>query len=134
MIRRPPRSTRTDTLFPYTTLFRSCAGSVYPLRGLAEHPSDSASAAWSIDLSENWSPKNFPQHIFGFKTGRKAIKFPLMQGVMACGEALLVGFLTRKKRIDGFRVGAHTGVCGAVETGGAACRDRGGPYGLVWVG
>src|SRR3546814_12357709 len=24
MIRRPPESTRTDTLFPYTTLFRSC--------------------------------------------------------------------------------------------------------------
>src|SRR3546814_20404342 len=32
MIRRPPRSTRTDTLFPYTTLFRSggyCRGIVY---------------------------------------------------------------------------------------------------------
>src|SRR3546814_6159128 len=26
MIRRPPRSTRTDTLFPYTTLFRSVPG------------------------------------------------------------------------------------------------------------
>src|SRR3546814_10465706 len=26
MIRRPPRSTRTDTLFPYTTLFRSPLG------------------------------------------------------------------------------------------------------------
>src|SRR3546814_2340235 len=26
MIRRPPRSTRTDTLFPYTTLFRSFFG------------------------------------------------------------------------------------------------------------
>src|SRR3546814_5103355 len=26
MIRRPPRSTRTDTLFPYTTLFRSASG------------------------------------------------------------------------------------------------------------
>src|SRR3546814_15026332 len=26
MIRRPPRSTRTDTLFPYTTLFRSGRG------------------------------------------------------------------------------------------------------------
>src|SRR3546814_3339939 len=25
MVRRPPRSTRTDTLFPYTTLFRSLA-------------------------------------------------------------------------------------------------------------
>src|SRR3546814_7803250 len=28
MIRRPPRSTRTDTLFPYTTLFRSAAYAV----------------------------------------------------------------------------------------------------------
>src|SRR3546814_15614458 len=28
MIRRPPRSTRTDTLFPYTTLFRSSIYSV----------------------------------------------------------------------------------------------------------
>src|SRR3546814_7586821 len=27
MIRRPPRSTRTDTLFPYTTLFRSSRAS-----------------------------------------------------------------------------------------------------------
>src|SRR3546814_2521364 len=26
MLRRPPRSTRTDTLFPYTTLFRSYPG------------------------------------------------------------------------------------------------------------
>src|SRR3546814_3420727 len=35
MIRRPPRSTRTDTLFPYTTLFRS---SVTPLRAFAGDP------------------------------------------------------------------------------------------------
>src|SRR3546814_3440080 len=28
MIRRPPRSTRTDTLFPYTTLFRSRLGDI----------------------------------------------------------------------------------------------------------
>src|SRR3546814_13103408 len=34
MIRRPPRSTRTDTLFPYTTLFRSQAGRAAPLVGL----------------------------------------------------------------------------------------------------
>src|SRR3546814_13210687 len=31
MIRRPPRSTRTDTLFPYTTLFRSVLGGVRQL-------------------------------------------------------------------------------------------------------
>src|SRR3546814_17288523 len=32
MIRRPPRSTRTDTLFPYTTLFRSQRGAGRPDR------------------------------------------------------------------------------------------------------
>src|SRR3546814_10887272 len=39
MIRRPPRSTRTDTLFPYTTLFRServAPKSVEELRSLAD--------------------------------------------------------------------------------------------------
>src|SRR3546814_1147655 len=34
MIRRPPRSTRTDTLFPYTTLFRSMGGSQIAFAGL----------------------------------------------------------------------------------------------------
>src|SRR3546814_12413191 len=41
MIRRPPRSTRTDTLFPYTTLFRSrAARSVQQLlkAGGVSHP------------------------------------------------------------------------------------------------
>src|SRR3546814_3734202 len=33
MIRRPPRSTRTDTLFPYTTLFRSARQYDEPVRG-----------------------------------------------------------------------------------------------------
>src|SRR3546814_15788919 len=32
MIRRPPRSTRTDTLFPYTTLFRSEARALHSKR------------------------------------------------------------------------------------------------------
>src|SRR3546814_14847399 len=32
MIRRPPRSTRTDTLFPYTTLFRSRRGAGHHVR------------------------------------------------------------------------------------------------------
>src|SRR3546814_17975907 len=38
MIRRPPRSTRTDTLFPYTTLFRSgnlrVSGAIFCVGGL----------------------------------------------------------------------------------------------------
>src|SRR3546814_5120109 len=36
MIRRPPRSTRTDTLFPYTTLFRSLPEPPRPPRGLPQ--------------------------------------------------------------------------------------------------
>src|SRR3546814_11563216 len=35
MIRRPPRSTRTDTLFPYTTLFRSAGAAAAARRRLA---------------------------------------------------------------------------------------------------
>src|SRR3546814_1065026 len=33
MIRRPPRSTRTDTLFPYTTLFRSALARIDRMTG-----------------------------------------------------------------------------------------------------
>src|SRR3546814_14865405 len=38
MIRRPPRSTRTDTLFPYTTLFRSAVCGGLPPWFVAAHP------------------------------------------------------------------------------------------------
>src|SRR3546814_16473591 len=38
MIRRPPRSTRTDTLFPYTTLFRSAITNVTIFDGTGTDP------------------------------------------------------------------------------------------------
>src|SRR3546814_8090782 len=44
MIRRPPRSTRTDTLFPYTTLFRS-------RHALKSNPSDAVASCKSIETS-----------------------------------------------------------------------------------
>src|SRR3546814_16065859 len=47
MIRRPPRSTRTDTLFPYTTLFRSLLG---PPRRAASP----ASPSCSISFRPSW--------------------------------------------------------------------------------
>src|SRR3546814_6022642 len=37
MIRRPPRSTRTDTLFPYTTLFRSVFGKLLAEQALMQN-------------------------------------------------------------------------------------------------
>src|SRR3546814_2013642 len=45
MIRRPPRSTRTDTLFPYTTLFRSDALGRAGIGGDAQHPRAAIGAA-----------------------------------------------------------------------------------------
>src|SRR3546814_13367100 len=40
IIRRPPRSTRTDTLFPYTTLFRSLVGKEIGAEKLVERRGD----------------------------------------------------------------------------------------------
>src|SRR3546814_5808812 len=75
MIRRPPRSTRTDTLFPYTTLFRSPVlllhGSTLPgsfaytlrfdgrswLDDLAQRGRD----VWSLDIrgyGGSWHPED----------------------------------------------------------------------------
>src|SRR3546814_8083559 len=59
MIRRPPRSTRTDTLFPYTTLFRSPRhsrdGSDSPAPAPKNHPTAQ-------------SPPFSPQHLVARRT------------------------------------------------------------------
>src|SRR3546814_3948646 len=62
MIRRPPRSTRTDTLFPYTTLFRS-SNAVYGLPSscfgaCAPEASASCSASWTAVRGRSWRGKN----------------------------------------------------------------------------
>src|SRR3546814_14916260 len=44
VIRRPPRSTRTDTLFPYTTLFRSGDGTLRSVEALP-------AGRWQLDLA-----------------------------------------------------------------------------------
>src|SRR3546814_12451704 len=51
MIRRPPRSTRTDTLFPYTTLFRSALGPV--LEKVAADYADKGVVLAKVDTDKN---------------------------------------------------------------------------------
>src|SRR3546814_13012864 len=47
-MRRPPRSTRTDTLFPYTTLFRSAKGaSTSSPNGFANDPGPGLRGSWA---------------------------------------------------------------------------------------
>src|SRR3546814_19794758 len=51
MIRRPPRSTRTDTLFPYTTLFRSASVLMGGFLTRAQIPQDLAAAM--LEFTDN---------------------------------------------------------------------------------
>src|SRR3546814_13427350 len=62
MIRRPPRSTRTDTLFPYTTLFRSRARAIM---------------AWSVAGKEKGVRVTFPcSHSAAVSLGGKVTLTP----------------------------------------------------------
>src|SRR3546814_1915493 len=54
MIRRPPRSTRTDTLFPYTSLFRSAAGT-------AGRPAEAGRLRKR--LLDGWRYRTDPRHL-----------------------------------------------------------------------
>src|SRR3546814_17993244 len=48
MIRRPPRSTRTDTLFPYTTLFRSSGADIFVARCSTCHQDNASGVAGAV--------------------------------------------------------------------------------------
>src|SRR3546814_15110559 len=54
MIRRPPRSTRTDTLFPYPTLFRSGTKNLMAIQRLKDKLGDRSNASSEIELADTW--------------------------------------------------------------------------------
>src|SRR3546814_3505696 len=59
MIRRPPRSTRTDTLFPYTTLFRSAQR----INGVTARNAQEVRAAGTVlQVSDGWERLGNPVH------------------------------------------------------------------------
>src|SRR3546814_11090866 len=62
MIRRPPRSTRTDTLFPYTTLFRSRERGIYQtsLRESLPQHHDMLSLGSTFRLNMSWRTRFVP--------------------------------------------------------------------------
>src|SRR3546814_12353812 len=59
MIRRPPRSTRTDTLFPYTTLFRSADEIAAPAEAAARRIKALRAAATRAGLPVIYVNDNF---------------------------------------------------------------------------
>src|SRR3546814_4165908 len=64
MIRRPPRSTRTDTLFPYTTLFRS------PLRSLGGSVRAHGPGSPDPDFGARRGQRDAPWSILGLDAHR----------------------------------------------------------------
>src|SRR3546814_2086821 len=67
MIRRPPRSTRTDTLFPYTTLFRSPSADQYQ-----------ALAGRFLSRALEYEPR-FPGRVLAWQSSSEASGFPAAQ-------------------------------------------------------
>src|SRR3546814_11092967 len=113
MIRRPPRSTRTDTLFPYTTLFRSVVRAVTAmLHPLVDQPISYliASDGRAITLVD---PDALWQRVLGRAQDMGAAATP--------GEAKqLAGLLAALPPAEREKL--------ATELGRASCRERVCPY------
>src|SRR3546814_7838190 len=65
MIRRTPRSTRTDTLFPYTTLFRSSATPIMP-RAFCESVLRHGRLLLSVSHMKSLQKRSFKRHAGSF--------------------------------------------------------------------
>src|SRR3546814_17840323 len=100
MIRRPPRSTRTDTLLPYTTLFRSCWD-----RDLGARYGDGRVAdVLSVDISDFFTP--------GILYGKAAVDCTPDEIAAECWAQVKAGLnspgatqLSDGMRVDWFQIG-----------------------------
>src|SRR3546814_7761191 len=91
MRRRPPRSTRTDTLFPYTTLFRSRAGVGGSLDPKQAEAGGARSPAAGSRLEHAQQPKacrRFPIEAFRFNTRRSEEHTSELQSLMRISYAV----------------------------------------------
>src|SRR3546814_8598921 len=101
MIRRPPRSTRTDTLFPYTTLFRSdTATSSHPRlpRNANTAATDDLSAAPnSRSQQRGWCSQNASTNPFEGRQSRSEEHTSELQSLMRISYAV---FCLQKKKTN----------------------------------
>src|SRR3546814_614526 len=87
MIRRPPRSTRTDTLFPYTTLFRSLGIGSVLLGYLSDRLADSNFAGDYAAICLAAKPGQAPAAC------AEAAATGLQHAMMAVGGFLLIAII-----------------------------------------
>src|SRR3546814_18308738 len=125
MIRRPPRSTRTDTLFPYTTLFRS------------DEALGRSIADWLPPLLQNIrrldsiSPERLTrvlQDMLGWEGGRALERMAPARLATPAGSSHEIDYAadggpTVHVRVQAlFGLKAHPMVAGGAEIGRASCR------------
>src|SRR3546814_10338946 len=81
MIRRPPRSTRTDTLFPYTTLFRSFH------HGIEIRPFDSLQIGQIIDQFHQVAPgRGYIAGVIGIIATERTLQMTT-DGISVCNDS-----------------------------------------------
>src|SRR3546814_16759086 len=115
MIRRPPRSTRTDTLFPYTTLFRSRAADQ------RDRQTRDLSRADAEESRSDGRPRSFAARAAGADAGGGEPRGCVTAGAAQRGEG---GGIGRRAVADGIASSEARGVGkGCV----GACRSRGTP-------
>src|SRR3546814_4765874 len=80
MMRRPPRSTRTDTLFPYTTLFRSLSRGKRSRATLTPECTRYPMEQEMVEMTDNTTPTH---------GGERSLLERLAQGPVICAEGYL---------------------------------------------
>src|SRR3546814_2515792 len=98
MIRRPPRSTRTDTLFPYTTLFRSAGAGAGGGRARRNYrlrrPKVLPDRARRARCGRSWAPGKPDRGAGGRNPGRSEEHTSELQSLMRISYAV---FCLKKK-------------------------------------
>src|SRR3546814_12801397 len=97
MIRRPPRSTRTDTLFPYTTLFRS--GEECTVIGVTD-PYRGQSAKAFIKLRPNAAAFTFEELKSFLKDKLGKHEMPVAMEIRDTLPKTLIGKLSKKELVE----------------------------------
>src|SRR3546814_14777514 len=90
MIRRPPRSTRTDTLFPYTTLFRSYLDSIGKAQDMFANRIDIRHLRYFVETVRHGSIRGASQELHLSQP-------PLTRQIQYLEEVLGVSLLVRKR-------------------------------------
>src|SRR3546814_12259612 len=121
MLRRPPRSTRTDTLFPYTTLFRS--DDLARLGGVEQaHRAPCEDSAIALQIRGPGAVRYLVRERLGDVDRVRVERLDQQRG--AARAAVLFGFLAFGAGIGDLRVD-RSGSVGGRPVGRAWCRDRG---------